>query len=82
MTPAATIRRWFTKLIFRIRMMRFPRAPQHPRSADGRYIKRTDWRLEQMRRHSNPLEGALAAPTGPAGEAHASSAFSEAAHRC
>lgn len=41
--------RTLSRLIFRIRMKRFPRAPEHPRSPDGRYIKRTDWRLGQMR---------------------------------
>lgn len=37
------------RLIFRIRMMRFPKAPVHPRSPDGRYISRRDWRLARMR---------------------------------
>lgn len=37
------------RLIFRFRMLRFPKAPVHPRSPDGRDISRRDWRLAQMR---------------------------------
>ena len=28
--------------------LRFKRAPEHPRAANGRFISRRDWRLEQM----------------------------------
>jgi hypothetical protein len=41
--------RRLSKLWFRIRMARFPKAPAHPRSADGRYMPRKQWRIEQMR---------------------------------
>lgn len=29
--------------------LRFPRAPIHPRTPDGRYQSRKAWRLEQMK---------------------------------
>lgn len=40
-----SIRQRLWKLTMRLR---FKRAPEHPRAANGRYISRRDWRLEQM----------------------------------
>lgn len=41
--------RYLSRTWFRIRLMRYPKAPSHPRAPDGRYISRRDWRLGQMR---------------------------------
>lgn len=38
-----------SKLIFRIRMMRFPKLPQHMRGPDGKFISKRDWRTQQLR---------------------------------
>lgn len=43
------MKRLLSRWVWRLRMARFPRAPRNPRSADGRYISRKQWRLEQMR---------------------------------
>ena len=43
------MKRFLSRWAFRLRMARFPRAPRNPRSADGRFISRKAWRLEQMR---------------------------------
>lgn len=37
------------RLIFRLRMLKFPKAPTHPRNPDGTYQSRRDWRLQRMR---------------------------------
>lgn len=37
------------RLIFRLRMWRFPKAPANPRAPDGRFMSRRDWRLDRMR---------------------------------
>lgn len=37
------------RLIFRLRMLRFPKAPTNPRAPDGKFISRRDWRLDRMR---------------------------------
>ncbi|MGN7930283.1 hypothetical protein [Sphingopyxis sp. 22461] len=37
------------RLIFRLRMLRFPKAPTHPRAPDGRFVSRHEWRLAKMR---------------------------------
>jgi hypothetical protein len=41
--------RFLHRLIFRLRMLRYPKAPANPRGADGKYVSRRDWRLEKMR---------------------------------
>ncbi|MBB6424973.1 hypothetical protein [Sphingopyxis sp. JAI128] len=42
--------RWFARTWFRIRMLRFRRAPVNPRASDGRFLSRKHWRLVQMGR--------------------------------
>lgn len=41
--------RYLSRITFRIRMMRYPKAPANPRGTDGRFVSRRDWRLAQMR---------------------------------
>jgi hypothetical protein len=41
--------RFLHRLIFRLRMLRFRRAPVNPRGPDGRFVSRRDWRLSKMR---------------------------------
>lgn len=43
------MKRLLSRWLFRLRMSRFPKAPVHPRDADGRYISRRMWRVQQMR---------------------------------
>lgn len=41
--------RWLSRTWFRIRMMRFRRAPKNLRHASGQFRSLREWRLEQMR---------------------------------
>ena len=41
--------RFLSRTWFRLRMMRFRKAPANPRGPDGKYVSRRDWRIEQMR---------------------------------
>lgn len=41
--------RWLSRIAFRIRVRRFPKAPVNPRAPDGKFISRRDWRLDRMR---------------------------------
>ena len=41
--------RFLSRTWFRLRMMRFRKAPANPRGPDGKYVSRRDWRLEKMR---------------------------------
>lgn len=41
--------RYLSKLIFRIRMARFPKLPDRMRGPDGKFISKRDYRTQQMR---------------------------------